>query len=95
MDYLLDVSQLDRTKSFLESRGCRTRRLETSEYGRRLTDWWCKSESMFIPMLHIKHKGAYGVENLPPTTFLDGVEMSRTTLVYLLNSGAERERETE
>jgi len=50
---------------------------------------------MFIPMLHIKHKGAYGVENLPPTTFLDGVEMSRTTLVYLLNSGAERERETE
>ena len=72
-----------RTKSFLESSGCRTRPLKTRGYQPRLTQMGENHKVLqFQLMVQIKQKGVWGVENLLPRSFLGGVFVTYKCCTY-------------
>ena len=67
------LKPLFRTKSFLESSGCRTHPLKTSGYWPRSNGWKSKGPVLFEMMVQIKTKVGHGVETPPPRSLWCGV----------------------
>jgi len=74
----------NRTKSFLESSGCRTRPLKPADINPSSLKW-VKIRKKFSSelMVQIKQKSVYGVENPRPNSFLGGLK-SHGTLTKLI-----------